>query len=50
MNTELMIRPAYHRGCFVGFALHNGSEPIGKVFAQYKHCAMLWAAVTSVRS
>lgn len=36
----MSIRPAYRLGRFVGFSLHNGSEPIGKVYENYKHAVL----------
>lgn len=34
----MSIRPAYRKDSFVGFCLHTGAEPIGKVYRAYKLC------------
>ena len=34
----MAIRPAYRKQTFIGFALSNGLEPIGKVYASWKLC------------
>lgn len=36
----MSIRPAYRFGRFVGFCLHNGAEPIGRVYPLYKQAAL----------
>lgn len=41
----MTIRPAYRYNCFIGFSLHNGAEPIGKVYALYKLAALALEAL-----
>lgn len=36
----MTIRPAYRFDNFLGFYLHNGVEPIGKVYRNYKHAVL----------
>lgn len=35
------IRPVYRNDAFIGFAVYVGGEAVGRVFAEYKHAALL---------
>lgn len=39
------IKPAYHNAYFVGFCVVVNGEAVGRVFAQYKHAAILLAQI-----
>lgn len=43
---KLSIRPAYKFGYLVGFSLYS-YEPIGKVYSNYKHAALMLGQVGS---
>lgn len=36
----MSIRVAYRNDTFLGYCLHNGVEPIGKVYSQYKFAVL----------
>jgi hypothetical protein len=43
----MLIRPAFRYGTFMGYSLHNGVEPIGKVYSQYKLAVLALRGVQS---
>lgn len=43
----MKIRPAFRFGIFLGFSLHNGVEPIGKIYGQYKLAILALQGVES---
>lgn len=44
------IRPVYRNDAWIGFAVYVGGEAVGRVFAEYKHAALLLMQIRAEQS